>query len=164
MKRELKKMEEELEDKSHPFKPQIYSKGGPKHFELDYSHIFEKSVEERNQQWIGKKQQNMERIKERYEREQFQDCTFRPKVSGVSVEALSNILTPDYSKMNTKAIEKFIDRQIVSRLRKMDQVRRHDNYVGNGKHWQNKVTVPKTPKLLKHELSPTSRCLSARLL
>ena len=51
--------------------------------------------------------------------------------------------------MNTKAIEKFLERQIVARAMKEVQAETFTNRVGGGKRWTNKVTKPITPKMMK---------------
>ena len=78
-----------------------------------------------------------------------QSCTFRPMIDN-SFDSLQKSLIPDYNKMNTTAIEKFLERQADARLRKETADEMAKSKPGSGNSWQNKVTKPKPPKLLKH--------------
>ena len=55
----------------------------------------------------------------------------------------------DYEKMNTKAIEKFIQRQVDARDSKKKDEEDKSKKVGSGNNWQNKITKPITPRTLK---------------
>ena len=66
---------------------------------------------------------------------------------------MQRALQPDYSKMNTKAIEKFLERQMEARQRKEVSEERKKQMAGSGLNWQNKVTIPITPRIMKNESS-----------
>ena len=55
--------------------------------------------------------------------------------------------------MNTKAIEKFLERQMEARQRKEVSEERKKQMAGSGLNWQNKVTIPITPRILKNDSS-----------
>ena len=76
------------------------------------------------------------------------DCTFQPTMQTDPI-LYQKSLHADYSTMNTKSIEKFLERQIVARVNKELVVELQKKSVGSGLNWQNKVTVPRTPKTMK---------------
>ena len=49
-------------------------------------------------------------------------------------------LNVDYSRMNTKSIEKFINRQIEAQYRKREYELKQQKAAGSGNLWTNKVT------------------------
>ena len=62
------------------------------------------------------KKQRLEVISKKVEQTVLKDCTFKPTIS--SKEAMKKSLNVDYSKMNSKSIQKFLDRQNEARMRK----------------------------------------------
>ena len=92
----------------------------------------------------------MQTIIERTEYEKNQDCTFRPETQ-VSKVSLTKSLHPDYTKLNTKAIEKFLERQIDARIKKEKELKRVKKMAGMGQRWKNEITVPITPKLSSYK-------------
>ena len=61
--------------------------------------------------------------------------------------SLHKSLQVDYSQMNTKAIEKYIERQVSARGMKEEQAVIASKQAGSGQNWKNRVTRPITPKL-----------------
>ena len=62
------------------------------------------------------------------------NCTFRPQIHN-SNSTLPMALHADYNKMNTKAIEKFIERQIDARQRKEINEDLQKTKAGGGFTW-----------------------------
>jgi len=78
-----------------------------------------------------------------------QSCTFKPMLRHSEL-SLNKSLQVDYSKMNTKSIEKYIERQVNARGMKEAQEVIASKQAGSGHNWKNKVTRPITPKLSGH--------------
>jgi len=66
------------------------------------------------EKWIKQKERNQEHVQKMYEDEKYQHCTFQP-MTEVSKDSYQAALRPDYTKLNTKSIEKFLGRQIDAR-------------------------------------------------
>lgn len=72
------------------------------------------------------------------------DCTFKPETKE-SKESIR--LKVDYSKMNSQAIQKFLDRQNEARLRREKSEEKIKKLPGSGNIWKNKVTKPISPEI-----------------
>lgn len=75
-------------------------------------------------------------------------CTFKPAIEQSS-HTISKALFVDYSQMNTRAIEKFIERQLEAKQRKIDLELQIQRKAGSGNVWKPKLTKPVTPRAAK---------------
>ena len=129
----------------YTFKPNINPAPGSEH---DTSSPV--AVNERCLDWVKQKDKRISGIKEAASRKELEDCTFKPRVNKPgNVKSLK----ANYNNMNTRSIEKFLDRQSQARSRKIVDEEYKKRTAGSGLNWRNKVTKPKSPKNLSQNSS-----------
>lgn len=74
------------------------------------------------------------------------ECTFAPDVSPDRKDYLKGYDQLEHD-INKKAIDKYLERMIITRLRQEEKQRQEDYKCGSGNIWKGYKTVPKAPKL-----------------
>ena len=155
----------EQEEEECTFKPQIHSKN-PYDNEVEGQKV---SVVERTRMWAENRQKKIEMMKEQIVDKDIDECTFRPQVrkeggdirqSNLHLHNRSkrqqSVDTADHSHQHdgksaalksAQSVEKFVNRLQNVRNQKQELLEQEKKTIGSGNLWQNKVTVPKEPKL-----------------
>jgi len=107
------------------FKPNIQNTESNK----DFKHVADKTVLQRNEAWCCSKEAKIKYLAEKYQ--DCPDCTFTPRIGKLNMKCLQ----ADYSKMNTKSIEKFLDRQLDARQKKEAEKLALEIAIGSGQVW-----------------------------
>ena len=94
-----------------------------------------------NEAWSRMKEDKIQRAAWQKEEEDLSECTFQPRMER---SAGKETPTPDTSM---RSIEKHLDRMYASRANEIEKQHQHDSWVGSGKHWTDKLTVPREPNL-----------------
>ena len=90
------------------------------HFEGSNGTVYNNSdIGSRSQKWIEHREQKRGQLKEKESLKQKEICTFKPEL--VTSGQSSHLRDTDYSKLNGKAISKFLERQNRAKMLKEEQ-------------------------------------------
>jgi hypothetical protein len=62
---------------------------------------------------------------------------------------MKEVLQADYSQLNTKAIERFLERCNYAKQLKMEKELLEEKKFGSGAKWKKSLTKPKAPSFMK---------------
>jgi hypothetical protein len=108
---------------------------------------------QRNKKWKKDLDMKIDEMKEEKNISKNAECTFVPDVSPNRKGYLRGYKTLEKS-INKKAIDKHLERMIITRLREEEKLHKENNSCGSGNRWKDKYTIPHPPNLSK---SPVSR-------
>ena len=100
-------------------------------------------VVERTEKWSMAKNKKIMFEKEQKEKEEFEECSFKPKISKKPQQSEEVELTTS----SVKAIEKHLERMYGTRFDKESIELSNNKKPGSGKNWKYKITVPEAPNL-----------------
>ena len=83
------------------------------------------------------------------------ECTFAPDVSPEQKNYLKGYKNLE-KNINKKAIDKYLERMIITRLKEEEKQRQEYHKCGSGNHWNDDYTIPKVPKLSKSDPSKST--------
>ncbi|CDW72596.1 UNKNOWN [Stylonychia lemnae] len=134
VKEQLKEYQEYQDSQECTFKPDISETSWV------YQNIGQMGeVQERNYIWHENRNQKLKQLNKLFKQEELEDCTFHPQT--IAIQA-------DYSQLNTKAIEKFLERCNYAKQLKYEQELKEEQRFGSGRKWKNCITVPKAPNFV----------------
>ncbi len=85
-----------------------------------------------------KREENQKKAEMEKDEKSLENCTFNPKIN--KYDKQTEIISPD--SLHRNSYIDFVDRQKkFKEVKKQDQLK-HENRVGSGKNWKNKLTVP----------------------
>ena len=111
-----------------------------------------KTVISFKEQQVGNKTVNkkINDLQKKWNADEVSEWTFAPNVEPEKKNYLKGYQNLEKS-INKKAIDKYLERMIITRLREEEKQKQKFNACGSGNNWTPKYTIPKAPKLTSDE-------------
>lgn len=138
------------------FKPKLYKN---KKYNKFLKKAYNDDIYDRTTRWKEAVDQKVYELKQENATNKDAECTFAPDVSPNKKDYLKGYRKLKQS-INKKAIDKYLERMIITRLREEEKQKQQYNAIGSGNHWKDRQTIPKPPKLSVpgHSKTPRNPC------